>query len=202
MVSSGSSAVPGPSAGVAGGRPGAVCVPGGGPSVGPGRRTLRSGRRVKSGPRPAGDGDRAARAAGPGRGKRRKGRTGGPTRACLTEGSTLRCQRGLSWAGWPRVPPYYPLLKKSGFQGLFSRAPGKSVRADKDARLQCRGPVKMSSGSASWHLGCHPCGYLSSAAWAAVPTSPGAAPCRQGLTGSRRGAASLALALWTSAFSG
>ena len=31
--------------------------------------------------------------------------------------------------GWPRVPPLCPLLQKSGFQGLFSRAPGKSARA-------------------------------------------------------------------------
>ena len=44
---------------------------------------------------------------------------GGPTRACLTEGSALRCQRGLSRAGWPRVPPHYPLTREIRFSGPF-----------------------------------------------------------------------------------
>lgn len=76
MVSSGSPVVPGPSAGVAGGRPGAVTVPGGGPSVGPRRRTLRSARRVKSGPRRDCCGGQLPGAAGPGNGQTRKGPAG------------------------------------------------------------------------------------------------------------------------------
>ena len=55
---------------MAGGRPGAVGVPGGGPSVGPRRRTLRSARRVKSGPGRAGGGLRQPVAAAGKRGKR------------------------------------------------------------------------------------------------------------------------------------
>jgi len=50
-------------------------------------------------------------------------------RACLPAASTPRCQKDLSWAGWPRVPPLCPLLQKSGFQGLFSRAAGKPAPA-------------------------------------------------------------------------
>ena len=119
MVSSGSSAVLGPSAGVTGSRPGAVCVPRGGPSAGPGRRTLRSARPVKSGPRAAGDGDRPPGAADPGRRSRRKGCSGGPARAFLTERSALRDQGGLSSAGWPRVPPHFPLTRKIRFPGPF-----------------------------------------------------------------------------------
>jgi hypothetical protein len=56
----------------------------------------------------------------------------GPAWACLTEGSALRCQGGLSWAGWPACRRIIRLLEKSGFQGLFSRAPGRSARADSD----------------------------------------------------------------------
>jgi hypothetical protein len=104
----------------------------GGPSVGPGRRTLRSGRPVKSGPRPAGHGSRPPGAADQGRGNKRKGRTGCPTRACLNAGSALRCQRGPSWAGWPRVPPHYPLTKKSGFQGLYHAVPENRFGPDRD----------------------------------------------------------------------
>ena len=58
-----------------GGPAGSGRVPGGGPSVGPRRRTLRSARRVKSGPRRAGGG-RWPGAAGPGNGER-GGRAGG-----------------------------------------------------------------------------------------------------------------------------
>jgi hypothetical protein len=70
IVSSGSSRATGSSSGVAGGRPGAVGVPGGGPSADRCRRTLRSGHRVKSGPRRAGDGRPQPGAAGPGNGDR------------------------------------------------------------------------------------------------------------------------------------
>jgi hypothetical protein len=70
--------MPGPSAGVAGGRPGAVRVPGGGLSVGPPRRTLRSARPVKSGPRPppARRADHPPRAASLGKGTSRAVSTG------------------------------------------------------------------------------------------------------------------------------
>ena len=94
---------PGPAPGVAGGRPGAVGVPGGGPSVGPRRRTLRSARRVKSGPRRAGGGRWPGAAAG----KRRAARAacaagrvapGGPL---LPEGKAGRSGRGVVPGGDP-----------------------------------------------------------------------------------------------------
>ena len=73
------------------GRPGAVGVPGGGPSVGPRRRTLRSARRVKSGPRRAGDGRPRPGAAGPGNGERGKAPRAG-------------CAAGRGLAGGPALP--------------------------------------------------------------------------------------------------
>jgi hypothetical protein len=56
-------------------------------------------------------------------------------RACLPFGNALPCQKDLSWAGWPHVPPLGPLLQKSGFQGLFSRAPENRLVRDRHTRL-------------------------------------------------------------------
>ena len=78
---------------------------------------LRPPRQVR--PPPSWRRQPATRGCWPGERKKRKGRTGGPTRACLTAGSAPRCQRGLSWAGWPRVPPHYPLTREIRFSGSF-----------------------------------------------------------------------------------
>ena len=128
-----------------GGRPGAVGVLGVGPSVGPGRRTLRSARPVKSGPRPADDGGRPLGAAGLGWAKRRRGRPGGPTRARLTAGNALRCHRDRSWESWPACRRIIRLLEKSGFQRLFSRAPGKQFRRDRDTGHSCIGRCRANA---------------------------------------------------------
>ena len=85
-------------------------------------------------PRRGHGGARRVRHAPPSR--QRSVPTGSPMRACLPAGSALRCQKDLSWAGWPRVPPLCPLLQKSGFQGLFSRAAGKSLSARRE-RFVC-----------------------------------------------------------------
>ena len=166
MVSSGSSGVPGPSAGVAGGRPGAVRVPGGGLSVGPPRRTLRSARPVKSGPRPsparradhppgaAGLGRKGtSRAVGAGQGEcgGRPGPAGGEDRQGLVWGHG-RWPAARPWlagrAGWPpardrRHPPSTPrgLSSPPGpARGRTTRAPGTPTAARWRAR-PCHRPL-------------------------------------------------------------
>jgi hypothetical protein len=100
MVSSGSPWVPGSLSGVTAGRPGAVRVPGGGPSVGSRQRTLRSARPVKSAPaRPTAAGGWPGRPAR-GNTERRKalrpgcaaGPAGGPA---LPEGKAGRAGCGV-----------------------------------------------------------------------------------------------------------
>jgi hypothetical protein len=110
IVSSGSSGATGSSSGVAGGRPEAVGVPGGGPSADPGRRTLRSGRRVKSGPRRAADRSPQPGAAGPGNGDNRSGPAGELPGGAVHDtpgpaGGEGRQERARGPGRWPAARP-------------------------------------------------------------------------------------------------
>jgi hypothetical protein len=92
----------------------------GGPSVDPRRRTLRSARPVKPGPRPARDGGRPPGAAGPGRG--RGGKAARAVRrghACLNAARCAVREVGQGRIG-PRVPPHYPLTREIRFSGPHS----------------------------------------------------------------------------------
>ena len=129
-----------------GGRPGAVGVPGGGPSVGPRRRTLRSARRVKSGPRRPGGRQRSG-AAGPGNGERGKA----PRRAARRSGAgrARPCRRGRpagAGAGWSRavtscapspLPGAEAVGPDAGRRGALACRPGPQASSLHSAR-----PVK------------------------------------------------------------
>ena len=52
--------------------------------------------------------------------------------ACTQRAAPLQ---GSVMAGWPRVSPFCPLLQKSDFRGLFSRAPGNRLGRDRDTRI-------------------------------------------------------------------
>ena len=118
-----------------GGPPGAVGVPGGGPSVGPRRRTLRSARRVKSGPPSAPGPPGAALARGwPPAGKRSQARP---------ESQVTRAGRPATAYG--QCPPGGPALP----EGKAGRA-GRGVPGG-DRR---RGPAATAGGGRPcWRAG-------------------------------------------------
>jgi hypothetical protein len=149
MVSSGSPGVPGSLPGVAGARPGAVGVPGSGPSVGPRRRTLRSARRVKSGPRRACGGRRRPGAAWPGklgkaegpaaglrgRAGRRPGPAGGEDRQGQARGA-----RAVTSCGPSPLPGSAAAGPDAGRRGGLACRPGPQASTLDSAR-----PVKSAA---------------------------------------------------------